>query len=95
MQEKYAEDGLVVIAVNLDNDLDEAHDFLQHYPADFLISYDADRRLVHEYGVQVMPSSFLIDRDGNVVERHLGFKTSKAAEYEATIVAAIQSERTQ
>lgn len=91
MQAKYADDGLVIVAVNLDNDLDEARAFLQRYPADFKIAYDSDRSLARGYGVQVMPTSYLIGRDGTVVASHLGFKNAKADEYEASIISALKS----
>jgi len=89
MQQKYGEDGLVIIAVNLDNQTADAEKFLQQYPAEFSISYDHDRQLVRQYAVEAMPSSFLIDRDGSTIERHMGFKSGKIDEYEAAIVAAL------
>ena len=89
MQEKYGDDGLVIIAVNLDNQASDAERFLQQFPAKFSISYDHDRQLVHQYDVEAMPSSFLIDRDGSMIERHMGFKSGKTDEYEAAIVAAL------
>ncbi len=89
MQQKYGDDGLVIIAVNLDNQSSDAQKFLQQYPAEFTISYDHDRQLVREYAVEAMPSSFLINRDGSLIERHLGFKSGKTDEYEAAIVAAL------
>lgn len=92
MHAKYAEDGVVVIAVNLDNDLDDAHAFLQQYSVDFVVAYDHDRSLAREYGVQVMPSSFVIGRDGKIAASHLGFKTAKTDEYEAAIVSALRSQ---
>ncbi len=91
MQQKYGDDGLVIIAVNLDNESSDARKFLQQYPAEFWISYDHDRQLVRKYAVEAMPSSFLIGRDGSIIERHLGFKSGKTDEYEAAIVAALQS----
>jgi cytochrome c biogenesis protein CcmG/thiol:disulfide interchange protein DsbE len=90
MQEKYADDGLVIIAVNLDNEVSEAKAFLQQYPAKFQIFYDHDRQLARQLAVEAMPSSFLIGRDGEVSERHLGFKSAKTDEYEAAIVAALR-----
>ena len=90
MQQKYADDGLVIIAVNLDNEVSEAKAFLQQYPAEFQIFYDHDRQLARELAVEAMPSSFLIGRDGKVSERHLGFKSAKTDEYEAAIVAALR-----
>lgn len=92
IHEKYAAEGLVVIAVNLDNEAAEASEFLQRYPADFLIAYDEDRSLAHKFDVQVMPSSFVIGRDGKIVARHFGFKSAKTDEYEAVIVAALHSD---
>ena len=91
MQEKYADSGLVVIAVNLDNDFSDAEAFLQHYPAEFSVHYDHDRQLVRQYAVEAMPSSFLISRDGTIAERHLGFKIARTDEYEAAIVTALRS----
>jgi cytochrome c biogenesis protein CcmG/thiol:disulfide interchange protein DsbE len=91
MQEKYREEGLVVIAVNLDNQASDAEAFLQKYPAKFSIHYDHERQLARQYAVEAMPSSFLIGRDGTVKERHLGFKVAKTDEYEAAIVAALRS----
>jgi thiol-disulfide isomerase/thioredoxin len=95
IQEKYRDEGLVVIAVNLDNDIDAASQFLQEVPAAFLIAFDEDRSLVREYDVQAMPSSFVIGRDGEIIQNHLGFKVSKTAEYEAAIVAALHSDHQQ
>ena len=92
MQEKYGDDGLVVIAVNLDNEVADAEKFLQRYPAKFLIAYDHDRELAYKYEVQAMPSSYLIGRDGAVLEQHLGFKVANTATYEAAIVAALQAD---
>ena len=91
MQQKYADEGLVVIAVNLDNQASDADAFLQKYPAKFSIHYDHERQLAREYSVEAMPSSFLIGRDGTIVERHLGFKVAKTDEYEAAIVAALRT----
>ncbi len=91
MQEKYGDDGLVIIAVNLDNEPSDADKFLQQYPANFSIAYDHDRQLANQYSVEAMPSSYLIDRDGSVIERHLGFKSGKTSDYEAAIVAALRS----
>ena len=91
MQEKFADEGFVVIAVNLDSKASSAEAFLQKYPATFSIRYDHERQLARQFGVEAMPSSFLIGRDGTIVERHLGFKVAKTDEYEAAIVAALRS----
>jgi peroxiredoxin len=90
MQEKYAQDGLVIIAVNVDREVENAAAFLAEYPANFAVVYDPDAALAKEYEVQVMPSSFVIGRDGASIDRHIGFKVKKQDEYEAVIRAALE-----
>ena len=94
MQGKYRQQGLVVIGVNMDADASAAESFLQEFPVSFRIVRDADGTLARQYDVMVMPSSYVIDRDGNVVARHLGFKTAKMHEYEATLLAVINDDET-
>lgn len=89
MQAKYAEQGLVVVGVNLDANREDATAFLQEYPADFLIHFDNNAVLAKEYGVEAMPSSFVVGRDGEIIARHLGFKVKRQDEYEATLVEAL------
>jgi len=92
MSEKYADEGLLVIGVNVDQDAGSAAEFLQNYPAKFLIEYDRGGNLAREFGVQAMPSSFVIGRDGQIRAHHLGFKVKRQDEYEAAILEALQQE---
>ncbi len=71
MQEKYNAEGLVIVGVNMDSDVAEADKFLQEFPAEFTIIYDSDRTLGKQYGVEAMPTSFVIDRNGEIVANHL------------------------
>ena len=90
MQARYATDGLVIIGVNVDREREAADDFLRHIPADFEILFDSEATLAKEFGVQGMPSSFVIGRDGTIKARHLGFKVKRQDEYEAALVAALK-----
>lgn len=91
MQAKYADDGLVIIGVNLDNELDSAAEFLEEYPADFRIYYDKQKELAKSYGIQAMPSSYILGRDGELIKKHFGFKVKQQDEFEALLVEALQS----
>ena len=93
MIEKYADDGLVIVAVNLDNDRAAADAFLNEIPANFEIRFDPEASLAREFGVEAMPNSFVYGRDGELVARHLGFKVKKQDEYEAVIVKALGDTR--
>jgi cytochrome c biogenesis protein CcmG/thiol:disulfide interchange protein DsbE len=89
MHAKYAEQGLVVIGVNVDANQKDAAAFLEDYPAAFNIHYDTEAIMAKEFGVEAMPSSFVIGRDGQIRARHLGFKVKRQDEYEAILVDAL------
>ena len=90
MHDKYAEAGLVIIAVNVDRERENADAFLAKYPARFQVLYDPTAALAKEYDVQVMPTSFVIGRAGEIIEQHAGFKVKKQDDYEAVILAALR-----
>lgn len=89
MQRKYGAAGLQIIGVNLDKERALADAFLAEIPAEFALRFDPAGALAKQFGVQAMPSSFLIDRDGNVLATHFGFKTAETADYEQAIEAAL------
>ena len=89
MQEKYGDDGLVIIGVNLDAVDADAQAFLQQTPAEFRIISDPQGTLAREHDVIAMPTSYIFDRDGKLVTRHLGFKVKRQEEYEALLVETL------
>lgn len=90
MQQKYADQGLVIIAVNVDREPAKAAAFLQAHPANFAIRYDPEGRLAKQFNVQGMPSSFVIGRDGKPAAKHQGFFQAKQASYEAELVRLLR-----
>lgn len=89
MHRKYGGDGLEIIAVNLDKERALADGFLAETPAEFSLRFDPAGKLAKEFKVQSMPSSYLLDADGNVLATHFGFKTTDAPEYERAIQEAL------
>jgi thiol-disulfide isomerase/thioredoxin len=85
MQERYADQGFKVIAINIDEDKAEAAKFLESVPASFAIAYDPKGNVADLYRIKVMPTSHLIDRDGNLVHTHKGFKPSDGPRIEGKI----------
>jgi len=71
MQEKYGGQGLVIVGVNMDADAAEAQTFLKEFSVDFRIIEDAKGELAKKIDVIAMPNSYVIDRNGDVVARHL------------------------
>ena len=75
--------GLEVIGVNLDENLDESKQFLEQQPANFIIASDPDQQCAKQFGLKAMPTSYLIDRKGIVRHVHIGFRPGEALEFRA------------
>ena len=82
---QYAEQGLKIIAVNVDADRDEANEFLGDHPAQFEVIYDPEGKLAEKFSIQGMPSAVLITRSGEIFSQHIGFKNERAKHYEEAI----------
>ncbi|NKB34266.1 MAG: redoxin domain-containing protein [Pseudomonadales bacterium] len=74
MYHKYKDQGLEVIAVNVDNPIEDGLDFLLDTPLDFLIPQDPEGNAAELFGVIGMPSSYLVAPDGSVKMVHMGFR---------------------
>jgi cytochrome c biogenesis protein CcmG/thiol:disulfide interchange protein DsbE len=90
ISERYEDDGLTIVAVNLDQDPEAAEAFLAEFPAGFHHILDPEGKIAEAFGISVMPSSVLFDRDGNPVYLHEGFHARETQEYEKQIVALLE-----
>lgn len=90
MQAKYKEQGLVVISINVDNEKELATEFLSENPANFSVVYDPKGIIARQYKVRGMPSSYLINKNGQLVSSHAGFTSSKTNEYEQEITELLK-----
>lgn len=85
MLEKYSEEGFAVIAINMDQDSELAKKFLQRQNSALTIAFDPKGSVAQEYQVMGLPNSFLIDRQGRIVYKHVGFRLTQLADYENEI----------
>lgn len=74
MQALYGEEGFTVIAINLDESREKADKFLKQIPANFDVAFDPQGITAEAYKVKAMPSSYLVDKNGNLVHANLGFR---------------------
>ncbi|HFE38035.1 MAG TPA: TlpA family protein disulfide reductase [Gammaproteobacteria bacterium] len=89
MHDKYASQGLKIIGISLDGTQKSANNFLKKVPASFMIAYDTEGTTADAYNVQVMPTSYLIDRQGNLLFSHKGFRAKHKKKMEAEFVKAL------
>jgi peroxiredoxin len=69
---RHHERGFVLLAVSVDTDAALVRPFLEQHKLTFPVTLDATMSLANAYGVRALPSSFLIDRDGNLAALALG-----------------------
>lgn len=86
---RYHEQGLEFVAINVDNPIEDGLDFLLDTPLDFLIPSDPDGEVTERFGVVGMPTSYLIDPTGKVRLVHMGFRDGDMVEIEAAIQAVL------
>lgn len=85
MQARYGNQGLEIIAINLDQQQNAANEFLQALPPQFTVAFDPSGKTAEQFHVQGMPSSYLIDRQGNMRAVHMGFRDEDRAKLEQAV----------
>lgn len=85
LQSQYKDKGLKIIGVNLDSEPEKADQFLSKVPADFTIAMDPEGKIAELFQVKGMPTSYLIDRQGNLRLQHIGFRQKDTEKLEAKI----------
>lgn len=83
--QKHKDQGLVVVGVNEDEERGGIDAFLANTGAKFPIAYDAKGKAAEVFGVDTMPSSFVIDRRGVVRFVHSGYHPDDASAIEAEV----------
>lgn len=85
LQRDLAPRGLEVIALNLDERPADARSFLERHPAGFEVRLGDNVPCARAFGVDAMPSSFLVDRRGRVRHAQRGFRPGEAAALRALV----------
>ncbi len=85
VQEKFRKRGLAVVAVTVDNELENIRSFLKKYDLELQALWDRRKKVAEAYKVEKMPSSYLIDRNGVIRFVHLGYSAEELKRIEAEI----------
>lgn len=67
--EHFKDKGVEILAVNVGEPHLTAQKFVQRYDLSFPILMDGREEVYKAYGVKPIPATFLIDKDGEVIER--------------------------
>ena len=66
--ETYQNEGLVILAVNLQESSEQVASFAQELNLSFPILLDSSGRVFQDYNVQLYPTTFFVDGDGVIQE---------------------------
>lgn len=89
LQANYSDQGLSVIAVNVDEVRADAEGFLRRVSISYPNVYDPQGECPARFGVRGMPSTFLIDRHGIVRDVHIGFRNRNRESMRAAVLALL------
>ncbi|MHB8679900.1 MAG: TlpA family protein disulfide reductase, partial [Rudaea sp.] len=78
-----------ILAVGLDENIDDARTFLREHPVKYTALQDPRGDVAQAFGLKGMPSSYLIDRAGIVRFRHIGFEPKDIDALKREITALI------
>jgi thiol-disulfide isomerase/thioredoxin len=81
LQKQYGEKGLVVVGVSLD---EQGPAVVKSFITQFGMNYPVvmgDAKIVQDFGgIRAIPTTFIIDRSGKIVARHIGFAPKETFE---------------
>jgi len=90
LHKKYQPLGFTVLGVNVEENVDGARGFLKNVPVDFPILLDNTNEVSKQYKVVAMPTTVVVDRDGNMRFLHEGYKPGDEKKYRQMIKKLIR-----
>lgn len=77
----YKKSGFVLLGLNVDGEADERDEFLKDTPVSFPILDDSEGKVADLFGNEAMPSTYFVDRKGNIRHLHKGYKKGEERDY--------------
>ncbi|MGS2719144.1 TlpA disulfide reductase family protein [Paraglaciecola aestuariivivens] len=92
LQQEYAAQDLTVLAINLDQNSEDAKSWLNEVEVDFTILFDPQSKVSQKLNVQVMPTSILLDKEGKQRFIFKGYKPSLQKQYHQAITQLLSEQ---
>ena len=85
---KYKSSGLEIIAISVDDDKKGVPGFVKaNGDAKFLVVWDKDHAVANAFKPDSMPTTFILDKSGNIAHMHKGYRDGEIDEMEKEIKA--------
>ena len=89
LYKQYKDYGFTLLGINVDENHDAAEKLLSQVPVTFTILFDPTSSVTELYNVDAMPSTILVDRDGNMRYLHRGYKPGYEKIYDEQVKALV------
>ena len=90
IQQKYEPLGFTVVGINVEPDSAAAQTWLKGVGVTFPILFDRENKVAASFGVDGMPSTVFVDRNGAVRYVHRGYKPGDEAKYSDMIRSLVK-----
>ncbi|UTA47894.1 TlpA family protein disulfide reductase [Simiduia sp. 21SJ11W-1] len=90
LSKRYSRAGFTLLGVNVEQDTAAGEKYLQDTPVNFTILWDPTSQVSKMYNIDAMPSTVMIDRDGNMRYLHRGYKPGYENDYKKQIKELIR-----
>ncbi len=93
--DKYKERGLTLLAISEDNERSVAKviPYIRSNNYNFTVLLDPDNSVARDYYVRVVPHTYVLDKNGNIVFSHSGYKKGDEKEVEKIIVELLEKNK--
>jgi len=72
LYQRFKDDGLEILAVDIGESAGTVRQFVQNFGYTFPILMDTNNRVASIYGIQAIPTSLILDREGRIIARIVG-----------------------
>lgn len=90
LYKRYNKLGFTILGVNVDTDSSKANHYLRDIKVSFPILYDTKNAVVKKFNVNAMPTTVIIDKNGNMRFMHQGYKPGYENEYRKEVIQLIK-----
>lgn len=90
LYKRYSKLGFTIVGVNVDTDSSKANNYLKDVTVSFPIVYDTSNNVSKTFNVNAMPTTVIVDRNGNMRFLHQGYKPGYENEYKKQVKQLIK-----
>lgn len=90
ISEEYSDLGFSLIGVNVDENQSDADRAIKDLRVSFPVLFDNDSTVAELFSVDAMPTTIIIDKDGNVRHLHRGYQSGYEDDYAKQVAGLIR-----